>query len=290
MTESANGASGRTATRTVRLLAVSGDGSARRRDQLAGEEPMEIRVGTPGADQQAVAVTMRTPGSDFELAVGFLITEGVIDSAAAVRSVRYCDVPRAEQQYNVVTVDLDRPVDLSAASRTFYTTSSCGVCGKASLDAIEVRCAPVSVGPQVAAEVIRALPGRLRDAQRLFDRTGGLHAAGLFNPDGELVVLREDVGRHNALDKVVGERALADALPLAGHVLMVSGRVSFEIVQKAAVAGIPIVCAVSAPSSLAVDAGRRFGMTIVGFVRDDRFNVYSGTERIAAAATDAAAV
>ena len=290
MTESAYGASGRTATRTVRLLAVSGDGSARRRDQLAGEEPMEIRVGTPGADQQAVAVTMRTPGSDFELAVGFLITEGVIDSAAAVRSVRYCDVPRAEQQYNVVTVDLDRPVDLSAASRTFYTTSSCGVCGKASLDAIEVRCAPVSDGPQVAAEVIRALPGRLRDAQRLFDRTGGLHAAGLFTPDGELVVLREDVGRHNALDKVVGERALADALPLAGHVLMVSGRVSFEIVQKAAVAGIPIVCAVSAPSSLAVDAGRRFGMTIVGFVRDDRFNVYSGTERIAAAATDAAAV
>jgi FdhD protein len=257
---------------------------------LAGEEPMEIRVGTPGADQQPVAVTMRTPGSDFELAVGFLITEGVIDSVAAVRSVRYCDVPRAEQQYNVVTVDLDRPVDLSAATRTFYTTSSCGVCGKASLDAIEVRCAPVSDGPQVAAEVIRALPGRLRDAQRLFDRTGGLHAAGLFNPDGELVVLREDVGRHNALDKVVGERALADALPLAGHVLMVSGRVSFEIVQKAAVAGIPIVCAVSAPSSLAVDAGRRFGMTIVGFVRDDRFNVYSGTERIAAAATDAAAV
>ena len=290
MTESAYGASGRTATRTVRLLAVSGDGSARRRDQLAGEEPMEIRVGTPGADQQAVAVTMRTPGSDFELAVGFLITEGVIDSAAAVRSVRYCDVPRAEQQYNVVTVDLDRPVDLSAASRTFYTTSSCGVCGKASLDAIEVRCAPVSDGPQVAAEVIRALPGRLRDAQRLFDRTGGLHAAGLFTADGELVVLREDVGRHNALDKVVGERALADALPLAGHVLMVSGRVSFEIVQKAAVAGIPIVCAVSAPSSLAVDAGRRFGMTIVGFVRDDRFNVYSGTERIAAAATDAAAM
>jgi FdhD protein len=290
MTESAYGASGRTATRTVRLLAVSGDGSARRRDQLASEEPMEIRVGTPGADQQAVAVTMRTPGSDFELAVGFLITEGVIDSAAAVRSVRYCDVPRAEQQYNVVTVDLDRPVDLSAASRTFYTTSSCGVCGKASLDAIEVRCAPVSDGPQVAAEVIRALPGRLRDAQRLFDRTGGLHAAGLFTADGELVVLREDVGRHNALDKVVGERALADALPLAGHVLMVSGRVSFEIVQKAAVAGIPIVCAVSAPSSLAVDAGRRFGMTIVGFVRDDRFNVYSGTERIAAATTDAAAV
>jgi FdhD protein len=290
MTESAYGASGRTATRTVRLLAVSGDGSARRRDQLAGEEPMEIRVGTPGADQQAVVVTMRTPGSDFELAVGFLITEGVIDSAAAVRSVRYCDVPRAEQQYNVVTVDLDRPVDLSAASRTFYTTSSCGVCGKASLDAIEVRCAPVSDGPQVTAEVIRALPGRLRDAQRLFDRTGGLHAAGLFTADGELVVLREDVGRHNALDKVVGERALADALPLAGHVLMVSGRVSFEIVQKAAVAGIPIVCAVSAPSSLAVDAGRRFGMTIVGFVRDDRFNVYSGTERIAAAAADAAAV
>jgi FdhD protein len=290
MTESTSGVSGRTATRVVRLLAVSGEGSARRRDQLAGEEPMEIRVGAPGGEQEAVAVTMRTPGSDFELAVGFLITEGVIDSAAWVRSVRYCDVPRPEQQYNVVTVDLDRPVDLSAARRSFYTTSSCGVCGKASLDAIEVRCAPVAEGPQVAAEVVRALPGRLRDAQRLFDRTGGLHAAGLFTAAGELIVLREDVGRHNALDKLVGERALAGALPLAGQVLMVSGRVSFEIVQKAAVAGIPIVCAVSAPSSLAVDAGRRFGMTIVGFVRDDRFNVYSGTQRIAAAAADAAAV
>jgi FdhD protein len=290
VTESRHGASGHTATRAVRLLAVTGRGSARRRDQLAGEEPMEIRVGAPAGEQEAVAVTMRTPGSDFELAVGFLITEGVIDSADWVRSVRYCDVPRAEQQYNVVTVDLDRPVDLSAASRSFYTTSSCGVCGKASLDAIDVRCAPVAEGPEVAAEVIRALPDRLRDAQRLFERTGGLHAAGLFTAAGELIVLREDVGRHNALDKLVGERALAGALPLAGHLLMVSGRVSFEIVQKAAVAGIPIVCAVSAPSSLAVDAGRRFGMTIVGFVRDDRFNVYSGTERIAAAAAGAAAV
>jgi len=270
----------RTATAPVRLLAVTGEGTSRRRDQLAGEEPMEIRVAAPGAEQQPVAVTMRTPGSDFELAVGFLITEGVLDSAADVRSVRYCDVPRPEQQYNVVTVDVTRPVDIGSAERSFYTTSSCGVCGKASLDAIEVRCAPVADGPVVAPDVIRGLPDALRDAQRLFERTGGLHAAGLFTSNGELVVLREDVGRHNAVDKLVGERALAGALPLAGHILMVSGRVSFEIVQKAAVAGIPVLCAVSAPSSLAVDAGRRFGMTVIGFVRGDRFNVYSGTQRI----------
>jgi FdhD protein len=223
---------------------------------------------------------MRTPGSDFELAAGFLFTEGVIAAAADVRSIRYCTVPREEQHYNVVSVDLTRELPDFQPKRNFYATSSCGVCGKASLDAIEVRCSAVADGPQVTAEVITGLPDTLRAAQRVFETTGGLHAAALFTADGKLIEVREDVGRHNALDKLVGAQLLAGNLPLADHLLMVSGRTSFEIVQKAAVAGIPVVCAVSAPSSLAVDAAHRFGMTLIGFLRGDRFNVYAGAERI----------
>ena len=269
-----------TVTRT-RLTAVElGDGRRRTADQLATEEPMEIRVDAPGLDQRQVAVTMRTPGHDFELAAGFLFTEGIVSAQADVGTVRYCDVPREEQQYNVVTVDLRRPYDPELLGRNFYTTSSCGICGKASLDSISVRCAPVAEGPEVAESVIVALPDRLREAQRVFDRTGGLHAAGLFDASGALLELREDVGRHNAVDKLVGRALLAGELPLSERVLMVSGRLSFEIVQKAAVAGIPVVCAVSAPSSLAVDAGRRFGMTLVGFLRGSRFNIYTNAERI----------
>jgi FdhD protein len=265
----------------VRLTAVDvGDGRKRTADSLATEEPMEIRVDAPGMEQRQVAVTMRTPGNDFELAAGFLHTEGLVAATGDVRSVRYCSVPREEQQYNVVTVDLARPYDTSLLQRNFYTTSSCGICGKASLDSISVRCAPVADGPGVPEAVVVELPGRLREAQRLFDRTGGLHAAGLFDAEGRLLELREDVGRHNAVDKLVGHALLAGTLPLSERVLMVSGRLSFEIVQKAAVAGIPIVCAVSAPSSLAVDAGRRFGMTLVGFLRGSRFNIYTGPERI----------
>ena len=270
-----------TVTRT-RLTAVEmGDGRRRTADALATEEPLEIRVDSPGLEQRRVAVTMRTPGHDFELAAGFLFTEGIVSAQTDVRSVRYCDVPREEQQYNVVTVDLRGAYDPELLQRNFYTTSSCGVCGKASLDSISVRCAPVAEGPEVSESVVVALPDRLRDAQRVFDRTGGLHAAGLFDTAGTLLELREDVGRHNAVDKLVGRALLAGELPLSGRVLMVSGRLSFEIVQKAAVAGIPIVAAVSAPSSLAVDAARRFGMTLAGFVRDGRFNVYTGGERIA---------
>ena len=269
-----------TVTRT-RLTAVElGDGRRRTADALATEEPLEIRVDSPGLEQRRVAVTMRTPGHDFELAAGFLFTEGIVSAQDDVRSVRYCDVPREEQQYNVVTVDLRRPYDPELLQRNFYTTSSCGVCGKASLDSISVRCAPVAEGPEVAESVVVALPDRLREAQRVFDRTGGLHAAGLFDMGGTLVKLREDVGRHNAVDKLVGRALLSGELPLSERVLMVSGRLSFEIVQKAAVAGIPIVCAVSAPSSLAVDAGRRFGMTLVGFRRGSRFNIYTNAERI----------
>jgi FdhD protein len=272
-----------TVTRT-RLTAVElGDGRRRTADALATEEPMEIRVDAPGMPQRQVAVTMRTPGNDFELAAGFLHTEGIVAGTGDVTTVRYCSVPREEQQYNVVTVDLTRPYDADLLQRNFYTTSSCGVCGKASLDSISVRCAPVAEGPEVAEAVVVALPDRLRAAQRVFDRTGGLHAAGLFDPAGELLELREDVGRHNAVDKLVGRALLAGELPLSDRVLMVSGRLSFEIVQKAAVAGIPVVCAVSAPSSLAVDAGRRFGMTLVGFLRGSRFNIYTHAERITAA-------
>jgi FdhD protein len=179
-----------------------------------------------------------------------------------------------------VSVALNRPFDFEQLKRNFYATSSCGVCGKAALDDIEVRCAPVASGTRVVAETLLALPTELRKAQKVFERTGGLHAAGLFSPDGALVSIREDVGRHNAVDKVVGEQVLAGRVPLADHILQVSGRLSFEIVQKAAVGGIPIVSAVSAPSSLSVEAGERFGMTLVGFVRDDRLNVYTHPERV----------
>ena len=223
---------------------------------------------------------MRTPGGDFELAAGFLLTEGLIEPGD-LRRVAYCDdLDDEEQRYNVVTVTLERPFDASLLSRNFFATSSCGVCGKASLDDVAVRCDVVPAGFTVPADVVVSLPDRLRAAQRVFERTGGLHAAGLFTADGEVVTVREDVGRHNAVDKVIGEQLLADRIPLADTVLQISGRASFEIVQKAGVAGIPVVSAVSAPSSLAVEAGDRLGVTVVGFVRDGRCNVYSHPGRI----------
>jgi FdhD protein len=264
----------------VHVVAMNEGVRSERTDTLAAEEPLEIRVHGPGQEQRSVAVTMRTPGGDFELAVGFLFTEGLI-TPADVSRVAYCDtLPGEDQRYNIVSVTLARPFDFDRLKRNFYATSSCGVCGKAALDDIEVRCAPVSTGTTVDAATLLNLPDALRRAQKVFDRTGGLHAAGLFAPDGGAVSVREDVGRHNAVDKVVGEQVLAGRVPLADHVLQVSGRLSFEIVQKAAVAGIPVVSAVSAPSSLAVEAGERFGMTLVGFVRDDRLNVYTHPERI----------
>jgi FdhD protein len=267
-------------TSNVHVVAMNDGVRSERTDTLAAEEPLEIRVQAPGQDQRSVAVTMRTPGGDFELAVGFLFTEGLI-APADVSRVAYCDtLPGEDQQYNIVSITLTRPFDLDLLKRNFYATSSCGVCGKAALDDIEVRCAPVAPGTTVPAEILLGLPAALRKAQKVFERTGGLHAAGVFGPDGQVVSVREDVGRHNAVDKVVGEQVLAGRVPLVDHVLQVSGRLSFEIVQKAAVAGIPIVSAVSAPSSLAVEAGERFGMTLVGFVRDDRLNVYTNPERI----------
>jgi len=265
----------------ARIVAVRAGVRSERADVLATEEPLEIRAGGPGQRAESVAVTMRTPGGDFELAAGFLFTEGLI-GPGDLRRVAYCDdVEDEDQRFNVVSVTLERPFDHELLRRNFYATSSCGVCGKAALDDVEVRCAPVADGPTVATDVVVGLPDALRRAQRVFDRTGGLHAAGLFTPEGELIALREDVGRHNAVDKVVGERLLSDAVPLSGTVLQVSGRASFEIVQKAAVAGVPIVSAVSAPSSLAVEAADRFGITLVGFVRDGGCNVYTRPERVA---------
>ena len=267
-------------TSNVHVVAMNDGVRSERTDTLAAEEPLEIRVQGPGQELRSVAVTMRTPGGDFELAVGFLFTEGLLVPSDLAR-VAYCDtLPGEDQQYNIVSITLHRPFDFDLLTRNFYATSSCGVCGKAALDDIEVRCAPVAGGTRVSAETLLGLPTALRRAQKVFDRTGGLHAAGLFDPAGKLVSIREDVGRHNAVDKVVGEQVLAGKVPLADHVLQVSGRLSFEIVQKAAVAAIPIVSAVSAPSSLAVEAGDRFGMTLVGFVRDDRLNVYTHPERV----------
>ncbi len=264
----------------VRVVAVRDGVRSERADTLATEEPMEIRAQGPGQEAVQVAVTMRTPGGDFELAAGFLFTEGLI-GPNDVRRVAYCDdVDDEAQRYNVITVTLERPFDEQRLHRNFFATSSCGVCGKAALEEIEVRCAPVPLGFTVQAEVLVSLPDRLRAAQKVFDRTGGLHAAGLATADGRLLSVREDVGRHNAVDKVIGEQLLAGALPLSELVLQVSGRASFEIVQKAAVAGVPVVSAVSAPSSLAVEAGERLGVTVAGFVRDGRCNVYTHPERV----------
>ena len=264
----------------VRVVTVLGGARSDRADSLATEEPLEIRAAGPGQEASRVAVTMRTPGGDFELAAGFLFTEGLVQPGD-VRRVAYCDdLDDEEQRYNVVTVTLASAFDAARLHRNFFATSSCGVCGKASLDDITVRCSAVPPGFTVSAAVVTGLPERLRAAQQVFDRTGGLHAAGLFTAAGEPIAIREDVGRHNAVDKVIGEQLLADRLPLRDVVLQVSGRVSFEIVQKAAVAGVPVLSAVGAPSSLAVEAGERLGVTVVGFVRDGRCNLYSHAGRI----------
>lgn len=257
---------------------------ASRRDELATEEPLEIRIVRDGAPPVQVAVTMRTPGSDFELAAGFLFSESIVDRGADIVSIAYCvDPAEGPQLYNIVQVRLAESAafDPGVLSRNFYTTSSCGVCGKASIEAAMPPMPPLEKDRlRVGAAVIASLPDALRGAQRLFDRTGGLHAAGLFDAEGTLVRLREDVGRHNAMDKLVGSAALADAVPLGESVVMVSGRVSFELVQKAARAGVPVLAGVSAPSSLAAELAESTGVTLVGFVRGSRFNIYSHGRRI----------
>ena len=259
------------------------NGSAKpRSDVLVAEEPLEIRLNA-GGEEHRISVTMRTPGNDFELAVGFLVTEGVIAARGEVDQVRYCVGGPTEQQYNIVTVALRPGVtfDEERLRRNFYTTSSCGVCGKASLEALAVRPGPViPAGPVVDPAMLTRLPVLLREKQKLFERTGGLHAAGLFEPDGTLVALREDVGRHNAVDKIVGRMVLEGPFPAGERIMVVSGRASFEIVQKAIAAGVPLVAAVSAPSSLAVALADQFGITLAGFVRDGSLNVYAGRHRI----------
>jgi len=247
-------------------------------DTVTAEEPLEIRV-----DGSPLAVTMRTPGNDFELAAGFLLTEGVVDRTSQVKTLRYCVGEDEPQEFNVVNADLspDAP-GRAAGERSFVTTSSCGLCGKASIDTVrarstfDVRDDDIVVTPPVLA----SLPDRLRQAQRVFERTGGLHAAGLFTATGDLVCLREDVGRHNAFDKVIGWAGLDGRLPLRGQVIVASGRASFELTQKALMAGIPVLASVSAPSSLAVQLADESGMTLVGFLRGSTMNVYAGEHRV----------
>jgi FdhD protein len=266
---------------SMRVVAVRGSEIEVRGDTVVGEEPMEIRAAGPGQEPVAVAVTMRTPGNEAELAVGFLRTEGLIGGAGDVRNVEFGDPGALNRPDDTVIVRLTKAFDASAiAERHFVATASCGICGKASLDEIAVRAAELPAGPVVGRAIVLGLPDALRAAQAVFEKTGGLHAAGLFAPDGSLIAIREDVGRHNALDKLVGSQILAGRGPLNDRILMVSGRVSFEIVQKAAVAGIPILCAVSAPSDLAVEAATRLGVTLVGFLRGDGFNLYANDGRI----------
>ncbi|MGE4426688.1 MAG: formate dehydrogenase accessory sulfurtransferase FdhD [Solirubrobacteraceae bacterium] len=278
------------------VLTVGPHGTRRRRDRLATEEPLEIRIGGPGEEPVSVAVTMRTPGQDHELAAGFLAAEGLL--GAGIVGISLC-AP------NVARVRIASPVDASRLRRRVEATSSCGMCGHTTLDEVEARLPTLVGGPAVDHALITALPEQARDAQRLFDRTGGLHAASVFTGDGDLQVVREDVGRHNAVDKALGHELLFgaaegprgrtvpdgpvgprgdDAPPgtatARDAILLLSGRASFELVQKAAAGRIAVVCAVSAPSSLAVDAAGRLGVTLIGFLRGDTFNVYAGAERV----------
>lgn len=271
-----------------RIDTVADGVTTSRVDVMVTEEPLEIRHGG-----RSLVVTMRTPGDDFELAAGFLVSEGVVSRREQVRTIRYCVGAEAEgNTYNIVDVDLAPDVELPefTLERNFYATSSCGLCGKTSLDAVRTT-ASWEVRDDhfvVDTDLLAAYPDRLRRAQRVFDRTGGLHAAGLFTPEGELIYLREDVGRHNAVDKLVGRALLDERLPLRGCVLLVSGRASFELVQKAAMAGIPAMAAVSAPSSLAIDLAEEVGMTLVGFLRGSSMNLYSGGHRVGVAEPAAA--
>ena len=266
---------------STKVVAVRGGELEIRDDLVVGEEPLEIRAAGPGQKPVQVAVTMRTPGHEAELALGFLTSEGLL-AGNEIEGVTYGDPGVMAEPDDSVLVRLARRFDPGlAAKRNFVATASCGICGKASIDDVAVRSEPLPKGlPVVSRAVVLGLPDALRAAQSAFERTGGLHAAGLFETDGRLVAIREDVGRHNALDKVIGSRVRARELPLWDRILMVSGRVSFEIVQKAAVAGVPIICAVSAPSDLAIRLADRLGVTLVGFLRGEGFNVYAHDNRI----------
>jgi FdhD protein len=260
---------------TVPIRKVSDLSATPEQDLLAVEEPLQIRIG-----ERNVAITMRTPGNDAELAVGFLFSEGILQSPAQIS-----DITAGARNIITVTLAAEAAPDLDRLERHFYLTSSCGVCGKASIEALEsIGCPALPRDrPRIELSVIHRLPDMLRTKQMVFDRTGGLHAAALFDASGELLNEREDVGRHNAVDKLVGAAFLKGHLPLNDNLLMLSGRASFELVQKALMAGIPVLAAVGAPSSLAVELALRFGMTLLGFVRDRRFNIYSGESRLISA-------
>jgi FdhD protein len=278
---------GRTARRRVTRISVDADGATEHADLLAAEEPLGIRIGG-----QAISLTMRTPGDDIDLTAGFLVSEGIIASAADVASIRICDGQQCSHSHqagdtvgNIADVALRPGLTVQPAlRRSFLTSSACGVCGKASIEDLHVpgRFDLFKDQVRVTAAVLAGLPDTLREAQRVFERTGGLHAAGLFSADGELLAIREDVGRHNAVDKIVGWAVQAGRLPLAGCILLVSGRASFELVQKAVLAGVPVLAAVSAPSSLAAELAADAGLTLVGFLRGGSMNVYTGVERISA--------
>lgn len=269
----------------VREYRVGGD-VTEKVDYVVTEEPLEIRVVHWDSGRlvtSRVTVTMRTPGYDFELAVGFLHSEGVIRSARDVASVSYCTDPNEPQRFNIVNVQLEPnvAVDAESLSRLVFTSSACGVCGVASLEYVQKLCAVRPVGDFVIGrEVLASLPSKLRGAQRFFTRTGGLHASALIDVDGSLLYVREDVGRHNAMDKLVGHLLLEGRLPASNKIVLVSGRAGFELVQKAVLAGIPMLAAVGAPSSLAVELAEKYGVTLVGFLRENKFNVYSSPERI----------
>ncbi|MDZ7994154.1 MAG: formate dehydrogenase accessory sulfurtransferase FdhD [Nostoc sp. EfeVER01] len=272
-----------TKSKTKATVWVVENGKMRSRlDQLTTEEPLEIRL-VPL--QKTVAVTMRTPGADFELAAGFLYSEGVVSRREDIRRISYCvdELVDGEQRHNIVNVELRDGLipDLQPLERHFYTSSACGVCGKASLEALRLRgCPVISSGPMVTPAIVYSLPDKLQAAQGIFTATGGLHAAAIFDTQGKLLNLWEDVGRHNALDKLIGTALLSDQLPLNNCIILVSGRSSFEILQKSTTAGVPIVCSVSAPSSLAVSVAKEFGITLIGFLRGERFNIYTGLQRI----------
>ncbi len=255
-------------------------------DVLAVEEPLEIRVGFVEKEirkHQAISITMRTPGDDFELAAGFLFTEGIIRSAEQIKEIKHCGKFGQAGFENTVRVDLqkDVEVDFKKLERHFYTTSSCGVCGKTSIEALSTNAKRLENNDFVIeSELVHDLPKKLLEEQTVFERTGGLHASALFDQAGKLDILREDVGRHNALDKIIGAKFLKNETPLNDKILLLSGRISFELVQKALMAGIPVIVAVGSPSSLAVELAGEFNITMVGFVRDKRFNIYTGKNRI----------
>jgi len=270
--------------KTKRRIWTVDNGQIRRKsDYLAGEEPLEIQL-SAGGDQRTAAITMRTPGHDYELAAGFLYNEGIIQNKLDILQMTYCVGDERElQEYNMLNVNLRREQlpDLPQLDRHFFTTSACGVCGKTVLDELAKRdLPPLTPGPHVSPAILANLPDRLREAQTIFESTGGLHAAALFDSDGRLIEVREDVGRHNALDKLIGWGLLQKQLPFHDKILLVSGRASYELLQKCRVAGVSIFCAVSAPSSLAVELAEQFGITLIGFLRGARFNIYTNVERI----------